>query len=307
MKPFCLPPCATLLVSLLLLPAVVNADSPAKGGLRYSVAVERFENRSGWSGQFNIGHTWGALLTDSLMQTGRFIVLGEADMRGAAMAEQDFARSGRTAGGDRAPATGQMTPAQLLVKGEITHFQASTSGGQGGVRIQGFRVGGSSDQAEINVVVYVVDTTTGQVVASKRVVGEAKRSGLNVGFTDRNWGADLGGFKKTNVGVAVEQAIDQAVEFISAQIGNMPWTGAVVLVRGEQVYINRGEREGIVAGQTFKVGTSEAIRDPGTGELLDVVIEEKATIKVATVRDRLSICTIVSGEGIEPGMTVMLP
>lgn len=307
MNPIALRPVAMLLTSLVLCPAVLSAAKAATGGLRYSIAVERFDNRSGWSGQFNIGDAWGAMLTDSLMQTGRFIVLGEADMRGAAMAEQDFARSGRTAGGDRAPATGQMTPAQLLVKGEITHFQASTTGGQGGVRIQGFRIGGATDQAEINVVVYVIDTTTGQVVASKRVVGEAKRSGLNVGFTDRNWGADLGGFKKTNVGQAVEQAVEQAVAFISSQVGNMPWTGTVVLVRGEQVYINRGEREGIAVGQTFKVGTSEPIRDPSTGELLDVVVEEKATIKVATVRERLSICTIVSGDGIEPGMTVMLP
>ena len=93
------------------------------GNLRYSIMVSKFENRSGWSGQWNIAETWGAVLTDSLQQTGRFIVLGEKDMRHEAMAEQDFAESGRTAGGKKKPVTGQMTPAQLLVKGEITHFQ----------------------------------------------------------------------------------------------------------------------------------------------------------------------------------------
>ena len=40
---------------------------------------------------------------------GKFIVLGETDMRAASLDEQDFAASGRTAGGKKAPATGQMT------------------------------------------------------------------------------------------------------------------------------------------------------------------------------------------------------
>ena len=40
---------------------------------------------------------WGIVLTDLLNQTGKFIVLGETDMRQEAMAEQDLAASGRTA------------------------------------------------------------------------------------------------------------------------------------------------------------------------------------------------------------------
>jgi curli biogenesis system outer membrane secretion channel CsgG len=103
-------------------------------------------------------------------------------LRNEAKAEQDFAESGRTAGGKKMPLKGQMTPVQLLVKGEITHFQASTTGGGGGLSIGGFRIGGSTDKAEINAVIYVVDSTTGQVVASKKVVGEAARTGLDVGF-----------------------------------------------------------------------------------------------------------------------------
>jgi curli biogenesis system outer membrane secretion channel CsgG len=195
-----------LFVLLFIFATSTSAPAENKGNLKYSIMVSKFENRSGWSGQWNIADTWGAVLTDSLQQTGRFIVLGEKDMRQEAMAEQDFAESGRTAGGKKKPVTGQMTPAQLLVKGENTHFQQSTTGGGGGVRIGGFRIGGSADSAEINAVVYVVDSTTGQVLASKKVVGEASRTGLDVGFSDRNWGADLGGFKKTNVGKAVEKA-----------------------------------------------------------------------------------------------------
>jgi curli biogenesis system outer membrane secretion channel CsgG len=285
-----------------------SAYAQQAGNLRYSIMVAKFENRSNWSGQWNLADTFGAILTDSLQQTGKFIVIGEKDMRSEAMAEQDFAESGRTAGGKKAPVKGQMTPAQLLVKGEITHFQASTTGGAGGVRIMGFRLGGSTDTAEINAVIYVVDSTTGQVVASKKVVGQAARTGIDVGFSDRDWGADIGGFKKTNVGKAVEKAIDEAVAFISAQLEKIPWEGTVVMVKNGMVYVNRGAREGVAPGQSFLIGTAQQLRDPDTGELLDTSVEKAGTIVIESVKEKISIGKAVEGaERIQKGMTVMLP
>jgi hypothetical protein len=73
------------------------------------------------------------------------------------------------------------------------------------------------------------------------------------------------------------------------------------------VYINRGTREGVAVGQTFKVGTSEILRDPATGETLDVAFTEKGRIKVDTAKEKIAICSIVSGDGIENGMSVAPP
>ncbi|HEY1847867.1 MAG TPA: CsgG/HfaB family protein [Opitutaceae bacterium] len=297
-----------LAAALTLLPSL-GADSPpdaAAGGLRFSIAVTKFENKSNYSGPLQLSDAWGTMLTDSLQNSGHFIVLGEADMRSAAMAEQDFAASGRTAGGDKKPVTGQMTPAQLLVKGAITNFQA-TSGQHGGLGFGGIHVGGGGDTAEINVTIYVVDSTTGQVVASKAVVGQAKSSGLSVSFSERDYSGDMGGFKKTNVGTACQKAIDEAVAFISGQIPSLHWSGSIILVKGTQVYINRGTREGVATGQTFKVGSSEVLRDPSTGETLDVAFTEKGKIKVDVAKEKIAICTIVSGDGIANGMSVAPP
>jgi len=298
---------AVLLSALAPLQSKAQPAAPADasaGGLRFSIMVTKFENHAGYNGsEFNLSDTWGEMLTDSLQQSGKFIVLGQEDMREAAMKEQDFAKSGRVAGGDKAPTTGNMTPAQLLVKGVITNFQ-TTSGQSGGVAFGGVRLGGGGGTAEINAEVYVVDSTTGQVVASKKVLGSVKSSALSIGFTDRNFSGDMGGFKKTNVGTAMEHAIDDAVAFIVTQIPTLHWSGNVVLVKGTQVYINRGSREGVAAGQTFKVGTSEVLRDPATGETLDVAFTEKGQIKVQTVKEKIAICTITSGEGIENGMSV---
>lgn len=280
----------------------------AQGGLRYTVSVTQFENQAGWHAQWDLGNAWGTVMTDVLQKTGRFIVLGESDMRGAALGEQDLAASGRTAQG-RAPATGQLTPAQILVKGAITHVQADTSGGGGGIRVKGIRVGGKKGKAELNATIYMIDSTTGQVVASTSVVGEAGRKGAAIGYSGSDWGGDFGAYKNDNVGRAMEDAIAQGADWLVAQLDQFPWTGDVVMVRDGKVYINRGEREGVTAGQEFVVGTADVLRDPGTGEVLDTIVKEIARLKASTVREKLSICDVVSGSAgaIEQGMTVKLP
>lgn len=300
-----------LMVSLLVLLGVTLAAGTAQaeeasGNLRYSVAVTKFENNSGWAGQWNLGDAWDTVLTDMLNQTGKFIVLGETDMRAAAMDEQDFAASGRTAGGKKTPVTGQMTPAQILVKGAITHAQGDTGGAGGGVRIKGFRIGGGGGSGEVNATIYMVDSTTGQVLASKSVVGTHKRSAMNVGYATGDWGASFGGDKKDNVGLAVEDACAEAVAFMLGQLPNILWTGSVVMVKGNEVYLNRGAREGVTVGQTFTVGEVEVIRDPDTGEILDESMTPTARLTVNQVREKLSIATVTSGNvaSISKGMTI---
>ena len=290
----------------LALPAMAVAQT---GGLRYSITVSKFENKAGWSGQWEIGDAWGTIMTDLLNQTGKFIVLGEKDMRQEAMAEQDFAASGRAAGGAKAPATGQMTPAQLLVKGAITHVQDSTAGGHGGVSVGGFSIGGGGGKGEVNATVYIVDSTTGQVLASKSVTGVSTRKGLDVGYSGAGFGANAGGYQKDNVGKAVTAACKDAVDFMIAQLPKIPWTATVAQVAGGKVYVNRGTREGVSDGQEFVVGEANIVRDPDTGEILDQSVNEVARLQVSQVKEKLSICTVKSGKAgaVRKGMMVKLP
>jgi curli biogenesis system outer membrane secretion channel CsgG len=297
-----------LTVLALMIAAAPAIAQDASGGLRFSVTVSKFENRAGWHGQWDIGHAWGTVLTDMLNQTGRFIVLGETDMRAAALDEQDFAASGRTAGGKKAPVTGQMTPAQILVKGAITHVQGDTGGAGGGVRVKGFRIGGSGGKGEVNATIYMVDSTTGQILASQSVVGTHKRKGLNVGYATGDWGAAFGGHKNDNVGLAVQDACAQAVDFMIGQLPSFPWTGTVVMLKGDKVYVNRGTREGVAVGQQFTVGEVEVLRDPDTGEVLDESMTEVARLTVSQVKEKLSICDVTSGDAtaVAKGMTIHL-
>ena len=296
----------TLTIALIVLTAVVSPIWAQSGGLRYSITVTKFENRAGWHGYWDLGDAWGMVMTDLLNQSGQFIVLGETDMRYEALAEQDLAASGRTAQGSKAPATGQLTPAQLLVKGAITHVQDSTTGGGGGVRIKGFKVGGSKDHAEINATIYVVDSTTGQILASTSVVGKSGRKGVNLGYSSWDWGGDVAAFKKDNTGRAVEDAVAEAVDWIVLQLPSIPWTGTVALVKEGQVYVNRGTRDGVGTGDTFVVGVVDVIRDPDTGEVLDESMNEIARLQVQSVKEKLAICSVISGDGaaLERGMAI---
>ena len=272
--------------------------------LRYSIMVNKFENKANWSGRWELGDAWGTILTDQLVQSGHFIVLGEADMRGAAMQEQDLAASGRTAGGKKAPKMGRMTPAQLLVKGAITHVQ-ETKGAKGGFGFKGISLGGGGDSTEINVTIYVCDSATGQVKASKTVIGKSGGRGLGIGYHGSALGGltgDLAGFEKDNMGKACTDAVAQAVEFLVAQLDSIPWEGTVSLAKPDKLIVNRGTRDGVAVGMKFDIGKVEEVVDDDTGEVIDSSMTKLGTVTVTEVKEKVSYTTPL--EGAEKGMGV---
>ncbi len=281
--------------------------APPAGNLRYSITVTKFKNEAGWHGHWNVGDGFSTIMTNSLHESGWFIVLGDSEMRNAALDEQDFAASGRTAKGKKSAKIGRMTPAQLLVRGSITHVQNNTGSGGGGINIAGFSIGGSAGQAEINTTIYLVDSETGQVKASTSIVGVSGRKGFKIGYH----GSDLGGLtgggggqKIDNVGKATEDAVGQAVQFLIQQLESIPWEASVLLVKGNKIIINRGSREGVTVGTTFKVGGIEELVDPDTGEVLDSEMTQVGTIKVTKIKEKISYCAIESGADIKKGMSV---
>lgn len=275
-----------VVLSCSLLQPVEAADN----GIKYTIVVSKFDNRSNWSGQFNLGDAWGAVLTDILNQSGKFIVLAENDMRQEASNERS--------------SNPHVIPAQLLVKGVITHVQ-NTGGQAGGIGIHGLYLGGSNSKSEINITMYVVEAGTGQVLASKSVVGKAVKGGMVVG----GHGAVFGNYGAENLGKAVENAAAQGVDWMITQLPKIRWTGTVVMMNNSNIYINRGAREGIHTGQEFIVGSAEIVRDPTTGEVLDELVTETARIRVITVKEKISICEVISGssDSIQQGMRVTLP
>lgn len=295
------------IAAILLMAITACPLEAASGNLKYSITVSKFKNEAGWHGQWDVGDGFATILTAALQDSNQFIVLGDKEMRMEAMDEQDFGASGRTAKGKKTAQIGQMTPAQLLVRGSVTHVQQSTTGGGGGLSFMGVRVGGSTDSAEVNITMYLVDSETGQVKASSKVVGKSDRTGLGIGYHGSALGGltgDMEGFQKDNVGKACEDAVAQGVEFLVSQLEDIPWEGTVSLVKPNKIIINRGSREGVTQGAKFDVGEIEEIIDPDTGEVLDSDMTKIATLEVTEVKEKIAYCKIINGKGVQKGMTI---
>ena len=182
------------------------------------------------------------------------------------------------------------------------------AGGAGRIGYKGINIGGSKDKAEINITVYLVDSETGQVRASTKVVGTSGKSGLSLGYSGSALGGltgDLAGFKKDNVGKACEDAIAQSVLFLIEQLESIPWEGSIMSAKAGKIIINRGTREGVAMGDKFSVGEVEQLIDEDTGEVLDEEVEEVARIQVTKVKEKVAYCkALEGGEEIEKSMSV---
>ncbi|MDP8252852.1 MAG: CsgG/HfaB family protein, partial [Candidatus Kaelpia aquatica] len=277
----------TLLAIMLLGSHLVFAQESGKlAGPKKTVAVIGFENASGMRSYVRLGDDFTAQLTESLIQSGKFIVLSRTELS-SVFIEQDLAESGRMAKSLTAQ-KGKAIPAQILVTGKITEFTQDASGGTQGLRVGGFNLGVKTSSAHMAVIIQIIDSTTGEILDSKRVEGKAKASGLAVGYS----GAfDLGssGFKKTPLGKATQNAIDKAVTHIAGKLSKIPWRGRVVLIKDEVVYINAGSEAGIIIGKEFVVyRKGESIIDPETGIELGMETTRAGKISVTEVQQKFS-------------------
>ncbi|HEX6099265.1 MAG TPA: CsgG/HfaB family protein [Thermoanaerobaculia bacterium] len=269
-----------------------SASSFAKpsGNLRYTVVVDEFENKT--ESPRALGNEWSTLLTTKLHESGSFIVVGQTSAQLAALKEQLRGASGLTAQGKKTAVRGQMTPAQLLVQGVITHINEGSADQGGGIGVGKFRVNAGRKKTEIRATLQMIDATTGALVAAKNFVGIAQQRSFGLQQSDHgtvNMGQD------NNVHEAFEKAISDAIPWMVAQLPSVPWRGTVVKVDKQSVIVNRGSREGVTAGDEFIVGESELLRDPDNGDVLDEIVHERARLRVDKVNERTSVCSVIDG------------
>jgi hypothetical protein len=223
-----------------------------------------------------------------------------------ALHEQMRGASGNTVQGRKTAVRAHMTPAQLLVKGIITHFQQGSGNQNGGFEVGGFRIKGGRQTTEIRATLQMIDSTTGSVVAAKNFTATSEGRGMAVERQQGNSSGNVSLGSDANVQDVLEKAIAQVIPWMVGQLPSIPWRGSVVKVEAKRVIINRGTREGVTQGDEFVVGESEILRDPDTGETLDEVVHERARIRVDRVGDRTAVCSVVTGDSgqIVEGMAV---
>lgn len=275
-------------------PSSPSFAAPPAGGLRYTVFVEKFKNES--ESRRRLGDEWATQLTSALHESGRFIVVAQEDMQKSAMKEQARGASGVTVQGKKTAARGRMTPAQLVVKGVITHFEQGAAEQGGGVDLGPVRIGAGRARTEVRGTLQMIDATTGMLVAAKNFTGLAQNRRFAVQGRRGERSGDMSAGESDNVHEAMEKAIHDVIPWMVAQLPSVPWRGSVVKVDGERIIINRGSREGIAAGAELIAGESEILTDPDNGDVLDEIVHERARIRVDTVNERTSVCSVVSGD-----------
>jgi len=281
--------CAVLFVSFQAQGVWAQEGDRAAGRLaapKKTVAVVSFENASGLSSHITLGNDFATQLNDALIQSGKFIVLSRTELD-AVLSEQDLAGSNRFAKSLTAK-KGKLVPSQVLITGKITEFDHSSKGGGQGLSIRGVTLGAQKSTAHVAVIVQIIDSTTGQILDSKRVEGKAGTSGFSIGYSG-SFSIGSSSFKKTPLGKATQIAIDRAVEYISRGLAKIPWQGRVVTVKDGVVFVNAGANAGIASGVNFAVyRQGEALIDPETGIDLGAEKTKIADISITEVQPKFS-------------------
>jgi len=199
-------------------PSIGQAQMEAYNGPKARIAVNKFLIKSA-EGRGSLGQGMADMLTTSLFNSNRFIVLDRQDHQDV-MAEQDLGASGRIMEGTQAP-IGQMEGAELLVTGAVTAFKPDAGGAMGGIGLPigpgVVGLGASGKTAYMAIDVKVVDTRTGRIVAATTV--EGKSTDWFAGFGGIVGGATIPlgilAYENTPAEKAIRVCIVKAVEYIS--------------------------------------------------------------------------------------------
>jgi curli biogenesis system outer membrane secretion channel CsgG len=289
--------------------ASASGGMPPPTGPKKRIAVARFDASGVITNQYpgwNIGDGLAAQLTTALLNSGYFIVVERTELAGV-LREQEMAMQKLTSK-ETAAQVGRLLGTQLLVRGSVTEFSQGESGGGlrvgggsggGGFGFGGFGIGGGgiggalgvqSVHGVVGMDIRLIDTTTGKVLQSQRAESNLDQRGVSADINVHNVAFGGDEFNKTVLGRATREAIEKAVAIIIRAMDSVPWTGRVVEVTGDQVYINAGSASGVKPGDVFSVtAVVKELTDPDSGEVLTTIEEKRGDIDLVDVQEKFSI------------------
>ena len=150
----------------------------------------------------------------------------------------------------------------------------------------------------------LIDTTTGQVIATYNAKGSASVTGADAGIVNNNNGLGISAdvFRATPIGQAAQDAIVKAVALIAAGMQNVPWSSSVVDVDGNKVYVSGGTDRKITTGMVLTAyRKGKVFTDPSTNQVLDVELTRVGSVRVDSVREKVSTAVQVDGTMLTRG------
>jgi curli biogenesis system outer membrane secretion channel CsgG len=285
-------------------PALGKDDEKEYKGPRKRIAVLNFEVKAPGAKK-EVGEGLTEMAITALTGTGQFIVVerGELD---EVFKEQKLGNSGNVREGTEAK-TGQLLGAQLLLKGALTELQEEDSGGGIGAVVGKVAGGVGKVTAKLAVDMRLIDTSTGEIIASHRADAKTSATGVAGGMKIKGIPIVGGYFTSRAMEEAARDAIEEVVDVVVENTKAMPWSGKVILTKGGQVYINSGSNANMAEGTLLEVARpGEELIDPDTGLNLGSVESRMGRLKVVQVQEKFSIAEAVEGTDFQKGDIVRL-
>jgi curli biogenesis system outer membrane secretion channel CsgG len=315
-------------IAIVILAAAAGGDAAAQS--KHSMAVDDFSYAtvqtavaSIFGTNVDVGKGINSLMVKRIAQDGKFTVVERKNIN-TLLKEQDFDASNRVKKGTGAK-IGQVRGAEFTLMGDIVAFgRDDRRNGAGGIAgVPGAVVGGGgykkTDKAVVVLDYRLVDNESSEIVASGEARGESKRSskggfaGMWVGgvLVGGGFGSNASNFGDTIIGEAVIDACDKLAADLNqrgAQVAgsarDVDIEALVADVSGQTMTITAGAQAGVKAGDQLTIyHKGKEIKDPVSGEVLDVQVEKIGTLVITTVRDRVAIGNY-TGSDAKPGDVV---
>lgn len=275
---------------------------PVLGAEKYKIAVLPFDDGSiqerWWDKSWELGKGVSDELVTALLVTDKFRLI-EREQLDKIIQEQDLGSGGRV-DATTAAQIGKVLGVQYLVMGRVTEFTFKSSGGGAISGKKGAGLGVKTTTARVTLDARLVETSSAEILAGVKGSGEKKQTNLGLVY---DWEAIAFGsdeFQKTNLGIALREAIDKVAEGLAVKAYANPQpvallTGQVAYVAGNKIYINLGSSDGVQPGMVFVVyHLIDLVKDPQTGEIIDEISEPVAEVTVAEVKTKAATCTVTA-------------
>jgi len=283
-----------------------SGDTSLGGGQKARVAVARFGATDRFAqayGGWDIGGGLSAQLVTELINTGQVVVVERAILS-QIMREQELSAS-KLVTKETAAQVGQLLGVDYLIVGQVTEFEQKAVGGGGRAGwLAGIfpKISGEFTAAHVGIDLRIIDTSTGEILRSRRATGRAweKALAIDLSFPTLTFGGDA--FHKTPLGKATRKVIHEALGFVLGAVHERlesysDWVGKVIHVESQVVYLNAGSIAQVEVGDRLSVfSIKQVLTDPETNQVIGLIERPLGELAVVSVSDKLSQARLVRGD-----------
>jgi curli biogenesis system outer membrane secretion channel CsgG len=248
----------------------------------------------------DIGGGMAAMLVKALHDSGCYIVVERANI-GQVLSEHELKASG-AANKETGPALGNLSSVNMLIYGAVTEFGSDDKGGGMSLGLSGGTLGSLLSTAvsrqtasgSVAMDTRLVDASTGEIIKTYTVREPIESSGwdVSIGYNEVSVGGNQ--FEKTPLGAAARKMVVNTVGQMNQVTGGQAWSGLVVAIDGQDLYINAGTNFGLKNGDKFMIERIvKKLTDPVTGEILGIRKQELGVLQLTGVEDKMSYGTFV--------------